>query len=84
MQINLAIDWSMYLHSIAQVFPTLKSVGRPVIDGNMSMKGIQTFAMTIDKVLQHQLLFSKLIKALFRKLLQGPLYSKVLMHLSSA
>ena len=73
MQINLGIDWLMYLHivcSMAQVFATLKPVKRPTVDGNMSMKRIQTFIMTIDKILQHQLLFSNLIETLFRKLLQ--------------
>ena len=70
MKINLGIDWLMYQHSRAQVFPILKSVGCPFIDGYMSMKGIQTFTLTLDKILQHQLLFSNLIEALFCKLLQ--------------
>ena len=82
-QFNLDIDWLMYLHpvcSMTQVFSTLKSVGRPTVDGNMSLKGIQTFTMTIDKILQHKLPFSNLIEALlFRKAAPGPLYLRVFM-----
>ena len=85
---NSGIVWLMYLQpvcSMAQVFSILKSVGPRTVIGNMSLEGFQTFTMTIDKFLQHQLLFSNLIETpLFRKAAPGPLYLRVFMYLSSA